>query len=94
MRLLTVKETAERIAMSASTVRSLCDTGALVAMRPSGNPRGARRISEESVYAYLQSLVGERPESLSIPEPEMDDSEQKLRELTRRLRKARKEQPA
>lgn len=94
MRLLTVKQTAERIAMSPSTVRNLCNSGTLVACRPSGSPRGARRISEESVHAYLQSLVGDRPEATTILKPDFDDSEQKLRELTKRLRKARKEQPA
>lgn len=94
MRLLTVNQAAERIAMSPSTVRNLCNSGVLVVVRPSGNPRGARRISEESIQAYLQSLVGGKPEALAILKPEFDDSEQKLRELTKRLRKAPKAQPA
>lgn len=94
MKLLTVDETAKQIAMSPSTVRSLCDRGALVAVRPSGNPRGARRITAESVQAYIASLVQHRPEALTIVEPELDDSEQKMREIANRLRKARKEQPA
>lgn len=57
--LLTVHQAAERLTVSASTVRQLCDERKIIAIRPSGRPTGARRIVAESVERYLAGMISE-----------------------------------
>ena len=54
MELMTVKEVARRLRVSASLVYQLVDTGKLGCHRI-GNGRGAIRICSEDVAAYLKA---------------------------------------
>lgn len=53
----TLGEIADQLGMSTSTVRRLCDTGVLRAVRPTGRT-GHRRVSSAEFARYRASLEG------------------------------------
>ena len=88
MELIKVSEAARRLDVSTSTIRALCNEKKLAHIRPTGNPNGARRILAESIEAYIKAnIIGEGPEASAFPDPQFDDSETRLRERIKRLRK-------
>lgn len=88
MRLIKIGEAAKLLGVSPTTIRNLCNQRKLAYIRVSGNPNGARRIVAESIDAYIKAnIVGDGPEATEFPEPEFDDSETRLRERIKRLRK-------
>lgn len=67
MRLLTLPQAADRLGISTASVRRLADQGAIEAIRPMG-PSGHRRIVEESLDTYLESLRSE----VACPAPRIE----------------------
>lgn len=92
MVLLTVNQAAERLNLSPQMVRDLCDQKKLLSIRPSGNPRGRRRIVAESLDKYVQSLIeSESPQPRFVPQViEWDDSEREVGELIKNWKRRKK----
>ena len=55
--MLTVKQVAARLALSPSQVYALCASGKLPHHRFSGQGRGAIRVTEEQLAAFIEASV-------------------------------------
>ena len=92
--LLTTSEVAERLRLSTSSVRTLCDTKRLRCFRPMGRG-GHRRIYADSVDAFLSSGAPDEHVELTVPkdvceEDPMAELERLDREVSQMASRARR----